>query len=153
VYRGVGSSRGAPSSVSISFPQPREQFSRGGSNVSGSVGENHKCQNCLKYHDGPCKAPQVCFQCRQLGHMRSSCPQLMGTSSQGSGQLRGKLTYFTPRDTRSAVTRVPDASSGPSTQSPMQGMKQTRVFHISQEEARSDPKVVTPRLVMPLDYE
>ena len=32
---------------------------------------HRKCRNCGRYHEGPCNFEVICFECGELGHVKS----------------------------------------------------------------------------------
>ena len=61
------------------------------SRKKGSSAVRVKCINCGKSHQGPCKAPRVCFSCQHPGHFKKDCPRLkqLGGATVSVGSAAG----------------------------------------------------------------
>ncbi|WRX14201.1 zinc finger protein [Theobroma cacao] len=75
---------GSTTSIFVTSPQPplppsQQRPSRfSGSAMTGSgksFGGSDRCKNYGNYHSGLCRGPTRCFQCGQMGHIRSNCPR------------------------------------------------------------------------------
>ena len=60
------------------------------STTSKGRATSERCSHFHQSHFGPCSAPQVCYQCGQVGHVKKFCPMSNSTASVGQtlGQPR-----------------------------------------------------------------
>ncbi|XP_039131783.1 uncharacterized protein LOC120268440 [Dioscorea cayenensis subsp. rotundata] len=91
--RSEGSSRGASTSALLDLHHLRVVTSRDSHVLTVLLLSKvqkpcFKCWNYGKSHKRQCQAPRKCFQCGQIGHLRSVCPELGRGGSAPSSQGR-----------------------------------------------------------------
>ncbi|XVF07246.1 hypothetical protein REPUB_Repub06bG0122200 [Reevesia pubescens] len=107
-----------------------------------------RCQNCQKFHTGPCQEPHRCFHCGQPAHYKNACPNLVGRGSVGQiGQGQTSVQRAGQTTVRPSVT--PTFAIGAGSASGSQGTRkfqtrtQARVFAMTADEAQANPDTVT----------
>ena len=106
---------------------------------------SERCPRCRHFHTGTCRAPQVCFQCGQAGHVKRFCPMVSGTGLEGQSiaQPRTLVQGFGGTTVRPSVfSQLEVGSSG--TQGNQRPQKtQTRIFAMTSGEAQANMNTVT----------
>ncbi|WRX29420.1 Reverse transcriptase domain - like 10 [Theobroma cacao] len=158
VKRGKDSATsGSTTSVSVTSPRPLFppsqqkplRFSISAMTGSGkSFGGSDRCRNYENYHVGLCKGPALCFHCGQPGHIRSNCPRLGRATVAASSPLartdmqRRDFFGLPPRQGVAIRSGVESNTPGHPPSRP-QTRTSTRVFAVTEDEARVRPGAVT----------
>ena len=72
-----------------------------------------KCPCCRQFHSGACNAPQLCFQCGKIGHVKRFCLMLSSTGlvEQSLKQPRASVQGFGRSTMRSSSSLRPVTGS------------------------------------------
>ncbi|KAH7685678.1 Zinc finger CCHC-type protein [Dioscorea alata] len=147
-------SSGFSGSSSVKPPSGQTGSQKTTTSASGSYGGKStrnipRCPNCNRFHPGTCREPRRCYQCGQIGHLKSACPELGRGTTPGSapppaGRQSQSKDVPPAVSTPGAPTRSVAASNIPQggTSRP-QTRSQTRIFAMTNEEDEDRPNVIT----------